>query len=482
MSKPNIVVFMTDQQNASTMLKDSPAKTPNIDRFLENAKHFTESYCPAPHCCPSRATFFTGLFPAEHGVWNNVLVDNAISRTVFDGVRMWPEELQKNGYETLFAGKWHVSAFEGPSDRGFNRVLQEGVKYGSFPEENKPIAREWDRVFDGVTEYDKETNEKSFGRIIREGYQKYVHFGVSDNPYNDNQRVEAACKAIRDYSSEKPMFMFVGTVGPHDPYRPPERFLNLYRDVEIELPPNFHDSMEDKPALYRRTQERFDLTEEEHKESIRRYYAYCSYEDYLFGEVLDSISEKGIQDNTIVMYLTDHGDYMGAHGLWTKGLPCFKEGYNICSAVSGPGISPGVVDDLVSLADFGPTILELAGIESDIEFTGRSLVPFLRDSQPDDWRTDLFTQTNGNEIYGIQRSVFNKKYKYVFNAFDYDELYDLETDPYEMKNLIDDLSMKPVIKEMCRKMWQFAYETKDAATCSYITISLAPYGPGIING
>lgn len=481
MNRPNIVVFMTDQQNASTIRNSSQAIMPNVRNFLEEAMLFEESYCPAPHCCPSRASFFTGLFPAEHGVWNNVLVDNAISRTVFDNVMMFPEELKKAGYTNLFAGKWHVSAYEGPLDRGFDKLAQPHMNYTFFPKDNVPRAKEWERVFDKETIYDKKDDEKTFGRIIREGYQKYVHFGVSDNPYNDNDRIDSAIKTLESYDSEDPFFMFIGAVGPHDPYNPPQRFLDMYKDMEIELPPNFHDDMKDKPALYRRTQERFDLTEEEHKESIRRYLAYCTYEDSLFKQVLDTIDNKGIRDNTIIMYLTDHGDYMGAHGLWTKGLPCFREAYNICSAVSGPGIKSGICRELISLADFAPTILELAGYESDIEFTGKSLVPFLKGETPNGWRTEIFTQTNGNEIYGIQRAVWNKNYKYVFNAFDYDELYDLENDPYELKNIINDKSKKEVVKEMCKKMWQFAYETKDAATCSYITISLAPYGPAIIN-
>ena len=92
----------------------------------------------------------------------------------------------------------------------------------------------------------------------------------------------------------------------------------------------------------------------------------------------------------------------------------------------------------------------------------------------------MYTQSNGNEVYGIQRAVFSNAYKYVFNAFDYDELYDLENDPNEIKNLIDDPQYEKVVKDMCVKMWRFAYENRDNIVNPYIMTALAPYGPGII--
>lgn len=92
----------------------------------------------------------------------------------------------------------------------------------------------------------------------------------------------------------------------------------------------------------------------------------------------------------------------------------------------------------------------------------------------------MHTQTNGNELYGIQRAVWNRKWKYVFNGFDYDELYDLEKDPLEMRNLIKEKAYEEVVEQMCGKMWEFARDTGDNCTCPYIMVSLAPYGPGII--
>ncbi len=467
--KPNIIVFMTDQQNAKTICPGNIAKTPNIDKFLKNSVHFTQAYCPSPHCCPSRATFFSGLYPTQHGVWNNVEVDNALSRGLFEGITLFPEVLQKNGYKTIFSGKWHVSALEGPIDRGFDKVLYEYISnFGRIKEANVPKYNEWQQVYKFAEKLDGENEIKTPGRIIKEGYPKFFQYGDCDNPFGDTTTVELACNEISNYDENKPLFMYVGTTGPHDPYCVPKEFLDLYNIDEIKLPENFHDDMKDKPALYRRTKEQFALSEEEHKESIRHYLAFVSYEDYLFSKLIKSIEEKGIAENTIIMYLTDHGDYLGAHGLWAKGLPCFKEAYNICAAIGGWGVNKGgVIDQFVSLADFAPTILELAGVNNSINMIGKSLCPFLKGATPSNWRDTMFTQTNGNEIYGIQRAVWNKKWKYVYNSFDYDELYDLENDPSELKNICDFPENHDIVKEMCRKMWSFAYETKDNCTCGW---------------
>jgi len=480
--KKNIIVFMTDQQNASVTA--NTAKTPNLDAYLQKAVTFSNAYCTAPHCCPSRASFFTGLMPSQHGVWNNVEVDNALSRGMYEGTRIFPELLQKEGYHTAFSGKWHISALEWPKNKGFDKVLHTHItNFGAMGKEYVPKYNEWIKVYIDAKNLDGKEEVKSQGRVIKEGYPSYYQYGLDEDPFGDNETVELACKEIMEYDYENPMFLYIGTTGPHDPYFVPQEFLDLYKDMEIKLPDNFQDDMLDKPALYRRTKEQFDLSEEEHIESIRHYLAFISYEDYLFGKVQKSIREKGIEDDTIVLYLTDHGDYVGAHGLWAKGLPCFKEAYHICAAIGGGGIGEiySVRDELVSIMDFAPTILELAGVSAPWEMCGRSLVDFLYHKEVSQWRTEIFTQTNGNEIYGIQRAVWNKKWKYVFNSFDYDELYDLEKDPDEMKNIAKDPENKQVIYNMCKKMWQYACETKDNSTCGYIMVRLAPYGPGIIH-
>jgi arylsulfatase A-like enzyme len=141
-------------------------------------------------------------------------------------------------------------------------------------------------------------------------------------------------------------------------------------------------------------------------------------------------------------------------------------------------LKPGrEVNALVSLADFGPTFLAVAGINTKRHFVGASLISFFNDEDPENWRDDIHTQCNGVELYYTQRSVSTKAYKYVFNGFDWDELYDLRRDPHEMVNLANDPAYQDVKREMCGRMWRFAHQEADTAISPYITVGLAPFGP-----
>ncbi|MDF2724642.1 MAG: sulfatase, partial [Paenibacillus sp.] len=174
--------------------------------------------------------------------------------------------------------------------------------------------------------------------------------------------------------------------------------------------------------------------------------------------------------------------YAGEHGLWCKGLPCFAGAYHVPAVIRWPkGIRrPGRVEEAyIHLGDFAPTFLEAAGIRVERSFAGRSLLPFLRDEAPSDWRTEHYTQSNGNELYGIQRSVADRRWKYVYNGFDFDEMYDLHSDPQEMRNLIDEPGYEAVIRKMSRKIWRFAREHGDVCINPYIMVGLAEHGPGV---
>ena len=473
---------MTDQQRADTCHGSNYCKTPNIDAFKAEGIDFKQAFCPSPHCCPSRATFFTGLYPSQHGIWNNVNVANALSHRLNDNVRMFSEDLKEAGYNLTFSGKWHVSSYEGPKERGWNEAQ---VTANGDP--NKPAQDQfnWDlyRMLSHNAP-DSFTRDRREGEIIRPGYPDYIHYGSNENPFGDQQVVHQAIETIKNRTkSDQPWCQYVGTLGPHDPYCPPQEFIDMYDLEEIQLPDNFSDTMKDKPALYQRTRVVFDqLSEEEHKKAILHYLAFCSYEDFLFGQLLKALDESGDRENTLVLYLSDHGDYMAEHGLWCKGLMCFKSAYHIPAIARWPdGIkAPGrEVDSIINLADFAPTFSELVGKKPDPSLIGNSLIPFFRDeAAPISWREAHFTQSNGNELYGIQRSITTNQWKYVYNGFDYDELYDLGQDPLEVKNLAKEKKYQPLIKELCARIWEFAYRSNDNAFNPYIMVGLAPLGPG----
>ena len=221
---------------------------------------------------------------------------------------------------------------------------------------------------------------------------------------------------------------------------------------------------------------------------------------------MSALASTGQADNTLVVFLADHGDYLFAHGLRCLGIPSFREVYNIPVVMRWPRgiVNPGRnVSAFISLADFAPTFLELAGCASEERLTGQSMMPFLQDETPADWRDAWYSQTKGNEVYYTQRIVQTERWKYVCNWFDFDELYDLEADPHEMTNLAFPVEipsspgkltsqttsqaftpwpplpshLESVRRELLGKMWRFARRENDIIFNAYPPVALAPYGP-----
>jgi arylsulfatase A-like enzyme len=409
-------------------------------------------------------------------VWNNICNRQALSTGLDAGVRLWSEDLAAAGYELHFSGKWHVSVEESPTDRGWTEHFLSGAA-------GTHHGATWDRYRELAGE--PEPPQRGEGEVLRPGYGTYRLYGTGSEEGNrhDEKAVSAGLEALGDLAGgNRPWCLYIGAVAPHDPYVVPQRFLDFYDLDDVDLPASYADDLSDKPGIYQRVrQARFgQLSEREMREGIRHFRAYCTYLDELFGRVLARLEETGQADNTLVLYCADHGDYCGEHGLFAKGIPCFRGAYHVPAVVRWPaGVSrPGRrVDELVSLADFGPTFLDLAGVEVDRHLTGQSLAPFLKGESPGAWRDALHTQCNGVELYYTQRSVRTRDWKYVFNGFDRDELYDLRADPDEMANLAGDPACEEVKRRMCGRMWRFARDEDDTAINPYITVGLAPYGP-----
>jgi arylsulfatase A-like enzyme len=478
MTKPNLLIFMTDQQRGDTVPPAARAQMPNVARFARDGVTFRQAFCPSPHCCPSRATFFSGLYPSEHGVWNNVDVGNTLSRGPFPGTRLFSEDLRDAGYDLHFSGKWHVSATQGPDAFGWDMGWP--APHTMTAVTDAPDTHEWPPY----EHHAADPTTRGPGEILRPGYGTYTHYGAVDDIWeHDRRTVDDALRVIsgRPRHGRRPWCQYVGTIGPHDPYLVPREYLDRYRLDDIRLPASFADAMSDKPALYRRTRRRFDQLEEtEQREALRHYLAHCSVQDDLFGRVLAALDERGELDDTLVVFLSDHGDYAGDHGLWCKGLPCFRGAYHVPAIVRWPrGMRAAgrVVNAFVSLADFAPTFLEAAGLDADRPMSGHSLLPWVRGETPDPWRDAVFTQTNGNELYGIQRSVSTRDWKYVYNGFDEDELYDLRRDPDEVINLAADPAHADVVRRLCARLWRFAHEHRDVCINPYVMVALAPWGP-----
>lgn len=485
-SRPNLLIFMTDQEQAAVVEPDHPCRTPNADRLMRDGVRFTRAYTPTAHCCPSRATFMTGLYPSRHGVFNNVATPTAINYGLRPGVATFSEQLRDAGYNLVFTGKWHVSAEEDPADRGWIEREVRSTRTSS----NQRSIDQWRKgpvTPDGAA---LNGGERTRGHIQRPGWGDFVVYKTLPNggpkgyeQVRDYPIIQAAVDSLHELAAQDdPWCLFVGPSGPHDPYNVPQRFVDLYDPAQIDLPPSYRDTLEDKPRIVQRQRRQLwdQLSEDEVRESIAHYWAYCTMQDALLGEVLDALDATGKADDTLVIFLSDHGDYLGAHGLYLKGVAAFREAYHVPCIMRWPkGIAnPGrVVDEFITLADFAPTFLELAGITPPDDLTGRSLLPFLREETPDDWPDTVYSQFNGVELYYTQRIVATKEYKYVYNGFDFDELYDLRHDPHEMVNRIDDPAYADVKRDLVQRMWRFAAREADMIFNPYGTVALAPWGP-----
>lgn len=480
--RPNFLIVMTDQQRADAVSVALDGWTPHVAAFARDAAHLRQTYCPSPHCAPSRASFFTGVYPSRHGIWNNILNTQALTRDPIPGTRFWSESLASAGYELHFAGKWHVAYSSTPRDYGWTEHFLSGVSHLNYH------GPRWN-YYEKLAACPRRTRPR--GGIERPGWGDTVIYQTMPSGYtepHDEQTTDAAVCALRGLKgSARPWMLYAGLIGPHDPYQVPPEWIARIPDEACALPASYTDTLRDKPVIYQRLRNQIwgQLSPDEVREARRHYLAYCAYVDNLFGKIMAALREIGAEENTVVVFLSDHGDYLGDHGLFYKGVASFRGAYHVPCFVRWPrgGIDGSrATDALISLTDFGPTFLELAGIAAPPGgFSGRSLAPLLRpgnaDSRAAAWRDTLYTQCNGLELYYSQRMVFTRDWKYVFNGFDRDELYDLGADPHEMRNLAAEPGCRPVIREMCRRMWKFAHEQDDEIINNYHTAALAPFGP-----
>jgi arylsulfatase A-like enzyme len=220
------------------------------------------------------------------------------------------------------------------------------------------------------------------------------------------------------------------------------------------------------------------------QEATACYYATCSAIDREVGRALRALEETGQAENTVVVFMSDHGDMLGAHGLFTKGVPAYEDVYRIPLIIAGPGVQrPGrTATGFANTVDLASTILDLAGAEAIDDVDGRSLRPLLEDSVADveasPW-AEGFAEFHGQRLFYTQRIVWHGRHKYIFNGYDFDELYDLGADPLERRNLAQDPASQGVLEDMATRMWRRVHALGDynLYETNYPMFRFAPVGP-----
>jgi arylsulfatase A-like enzyme len=282
---------------------------------------------------------------------------------------------------------------------------------------------------------------------------------------------EAIAFIERCCQKDAPFLLFYSDFRPHPPYFLPSEEFQRYAPKKVELWPNLHDTLKGKPLTHQRLRqairEGVEPSDAFWSGVIQHYAATVSATDHQIGLVYEALERNNLLENTIVVFVSDHGDTCGAHGFWSKGVVAYEELIRIPMIISWPGHfqTDATCDRLVSLMDILPTLADATGTGFNRrQIDGQSLEPFLHGLGPSDWRHDLLIMHHGN-MYGLctMRAVVGMRYKYVHYPYDTGELYDRNTDPWEMRNLIDDPGHKQeslALNERLKALMKEASDTK----------------------
>lgn len=448
MERPNYLLLFTDQQRYDTLGVNGAetCRTPVLDALAAEGANFSHAFTPAGLCTPARASLLTGSYPHKHRLLNNLHEEDAIHRDLPEGTVTFSQLLNDHGYRLGYLGKWHTGTAKGPLDWGFHDLP---LQHDDAADVYEPTGEV--RVDDAV--------------YLQLGDEQVVVAGVEvlDAAQTLTARLaDAAIAQLRDYAERSrqgtPFFLRVDFPGPHHPYIVPEPYASMYDPAEVPSPESLGETFERKPTMHRklpRLRGVADFDAATWRVLTARYWGFVTLIDAQIGRILEALEDLGLTDDTAVFHTTDHGDMMGAHRMFNKGAAMYDEVYHIPLIVRWPGVTqPGTVSpQFVRSLDLMPTFLDGAGVPVPDHIDGRSLLPLLRGEDPDDWPDDVMTEYHGDE-WGLytQRMLRTHDHKYVHNAPDIPELYDLRSDPHELDNLADDPAHAELRTELERRL------------------------------
>jgi arylsulfatase len=483
--QPNVVVIMVDEQKANSLpLYGNPiVRTPNLERLAAGGVLFDHAYATCPLCVPARVSLMTGRYPHTTGSRTNAFLLQPGERHMLDLFR-------EHGYRTGLSGKNHCFA---PDDLAHFDYLWQAGHNGPLhpPNDQAAAARRW----------------------IRESGVGARAWGAARNPYppqvlGTTLITDQAIEFIeQNRNRDEPFFLWYSIADPHTPLQTASPYAELYRPEDVPLPPQLAGEIETKPpsqqidyrALCGET-----VTENVMRRAIAMYYGMNSYIDVQVGRFLDRLHDLGLGEKTIVVYLSDHGDYMGEHRMIRKSKALYDCLCHIPLIVSWPGqITPGQRHDaFVCIEDILPTLTDLLGWDTPPGVQGQSMAPLLRGGDycsreaifgeiglegrpyevgewttfPQGSLTPDFTPQNKKGGIGRIKSVRTRRWKLVhYPGQSYGELYDIKADPWELHNLYKQHSYQSVIDELRLKLLDWTIESEDG-------LPSPPLGKDIVDG
>lgn len=469
--RPDILLFLMDACQAAA-LESEECLTPNFDRLAGRGLRFSRAYCPSPTCSPSRASLMTGLLPHNHGVLE-VEHGRDEDQCVLRDHPHWAQHLRDAGYETGYFGKWHIERSHDLARYGWDRFHAKGTgHHAGLGKGIEPSARA-DDLIPEFTRYHSGP----------EGYADILHYGVSSSPPEERYphfTVGQALGFLEEADRSKPMCLCASFSEPNEALVASEEIFRRYDPETLALPRNLRDSFEDGPGLYRRESRIAEsLSDEEWRMARACYFARITELDAEFGRLVEGLERSGRLENTIIIVTSDHGRYVGGHGFDAHNFGPFEEIYRVPLVMAGPGIAAGETrEGLVCLHDLCPTVLELAGADP-IDVPDSTSFAGALGSGGDTPRRGAYAEYHGTRFPLAQRVWWEGDWKFVFNGFDFDELYDLASDPDELHNLAGDPAQEGRLRSMMGQIWREIRETGDRTLeeTHYFSMRLGVVGP-----
>ncbi len=436
--KPNILLIMADQlaHRYLAAYGHKLVKTPNLDRLAGEGVVFDNFYSSSPLCAPARATVMNGLLPSRTGVYDN-------AAEFPSAIPTWAHYLRREGYQTCLSGKMH---FVGPDQlHGLEERLTTDIypaDFGWTPDWRLKQERiDW--WYHNMTS------------VLQPGIAE-----MTNQLEFDDEVIFQATRKLYDYARfapEKPFAMLVSLTHPHDPYAARKKFWDLYRDGDIDLPRVPPVGRNELDAHSRRlydvsAMDDYTVTDADVRAARHGYFANISYVDDLIGQLLATLETTGELDNTVILFTSDHGDFLGERGLWYK-MSYLEPSAHVPMIVWGKGLKHRRVAEPSTLADILPTLVDIAtsGKASLArEIDGRSLHPVLHgaDENPDAtaWGEYLAEGTIA-PMYMLRRGPW----KFIHTPTDPDQLFNLQDDPDELKNLAASHPIAKLLRSQVQK-------------------------------
>lgn len=453
-ARPNVILIMCDQWRPDCLgvLGHPLVKTPNLDALAARGVLFENAYCASPVCSPARASWLTGLYPHAHGQYVNYGDKAAFLCKLRPECVTLGDSFKAAGYRCGIAGPWHLGDDHVPQ-HGFEDWWQTYNYQGA----GRPNRLSDYFAAEGVANLYSPALRKAAKQSTT--ISKMAHTVFEDpRQQRTTWTVDRGCEFVAESGGrERPFFLFLSVKDPHPPIVVPPELLALYPPERMPQPRAWGDPLEGKPDYQRNAIERLGsgASEADFRRMMAHYFAAMTHIDRELGRLFAALDSAGIGDDTIIAFISDHGEMLGEHGFVGK-RKFYEPSVRVPCIVSWPRRIPagGRVRTPIAGVDLAPTLLDLAGVERPAPIDGRSVAAEIRGGREPDARP-VFAELATEEVHrgltedlagaGGHIMVRDGPWKYVWNQFDSDELYDLAHDPGEDVNVAGDARYRETV-------------------------------------